>query len=452
MSYLETVYLDTLDWFAFENLCAKIFERLQWGKVVSIGTVKDGGQDLVIQRPTGGSIIVECKHQPNTSVGRPVVQKLHSAVISSGAIKGVIVTTGKFSTDAIDHAKTISTKTTIDLIDIHGITDLAERAQIKILFSTSYSPILSFPASDIPGIRQKLNAIFDRLQSSPNTASEIMQIIPNNLKLEAKYLVKYDIDHDFTTNAGLIRSLHEHDSTLIVDAEDGSLMDSTYVSFLGNVTLMEPTHIPALACPTSRTNFALDKTTLTKMVKNHIIDAHTETVSYRGRNNVSYQKVCQPGERSITIKDIKQVLLPRYDLLLKVLDNQYNCSLIQNDNQVNLTSTNLYNCRICNKTIDKKILLCNACGKITHGPKFFHSHSFNCKNCKKTICRDCTYWQRRFLFFKKILCETCADKLVSKSKKKLAKSVNLTNARICPSCKSSNPHNAKFCAKCGKKI
>ncbi len=35
MSYLETVYLDTIDWFAFENLCAKIFERLQWGKVVS---------------------------------------------------------------------------------------------------------------------------------------------------------------------------------------------------------------------------------------------------------------------------------------------------------------------------------------------------------------------------------------------------------------------------------
>lgn len=106
---------------------------------------------------------------------------------------------------------------------------------------------------------------------------------------------------------------------------------------------------------------------------------------------------------------------------MKSLNNQYRCSLIQNDNQVSLTSTNLYDCRICSKKIDKKILLCNACGNITHGPKFFRSHGFTCKNCKKTICRDCAYWVRRFLFFKKILCEICANQLVPESKKKLAK-------------------------------
>lgn len=417
MGYQETVYLDTIDGFEFENLCAKIFERLHWGKVEQIGFVKDGGRDVVIHLPQGGSIIVECKHQPNTSIGRPIVQKLHSAVISSGAVKGIVVTTGKFSQDAIDHAKAISIKTPIELFDIHIITDLAERAQIKILFSTSDSPIRSFPASDMPNLGQKLNVILERFQSYPKLASEIIQIIPNNLKLEAKYLVKCDIDHDFITHAGLIRSLHEHDLTLILDAEDGSLMDSRYVSFLGNTTLIEPNQIPKLACTMTRTDFKLNKTTLTKMVKNYLIEAYTKTIPYTGRNNVSYQKVCQPGERSIAIKDIEQVLLPRYDLLLKALDNQYHCSLIQNDNQVNLTSTNLYNCRICNKTINKKILLCNACGKITHVPKFFRSHGFTCKNCKKTICRDCTYWTRQFLFFKKILCELCANKIAPKSKK-----------------------------------
>ncbi|MGH7884303.1 MAG: restriction endonuclease [Thermodesulfobacteriota bacterium] len=416
MAYHETVYLDTIDGFEFENLCTKIFERLRWGKIEHIGFVKDGGRDIIIHQPQGGSIIVECKHQPNTSIGRPIVQKLHSAVISSGAIKGIVITTGKFSNDAIEHAKIISDKTPIELIDIHGITDLAEKAQIKILFSTGHSAILSFPASDIPTLGQKLNSVFEHFQSYPKLASEIIQIIPNNLKLEAKYLIKYDIDHDFTTSAGLIRSLHEHNLALIVDAENGSLMDSHSVLFLDNTNLIEPTHIPALACPTTRTNFTLGTTTLTKMVKNHLVKAYTETVSYRGRNNVSYKKVCQPGERSITIKDTKQVLLPRYDLLMNALDNQYRCSLIQNNTQVKLTSTNLYNCRICNKTISKKILLCNACGNITHGPKFFSSHGFTCKNCKKTICKNCAYYTRRFLFFKKILCESCANKL-PKSKK-----------------------------------
>jgi hypothetical protein len=247
MVYEETVYLDTIDGFGFEDLCTKIFERLQWGKVEHIGLTKDGGCDVVIHLPQGGSIVVECKHQPNTSIGRPIVQKLHSAVISSGAVKGMIVTTGKFSPDAIEHAKTISAKTPIELIDIYGITDLAERAHIKLLFSTSSSPILSFPASDIPGLGQKLNVIFDRFQSSPTSASEIMKLIPNNLKLEAKYLIRYDIDQDFTTTVGVIRSLHEHDLTLIVDAEDGSFMDSKSVSFLENSSLIEPTQIPVLA-------------------------------------------------------------------------------------------------------------------------------------------------------------------------------------------------------------
>lgn len=421
MTYQETIYLDTIDGFEFENLCTKIFDRLAWGKIEHIGLTKDGGRDIIIHLPNGGSIVVECKHQPNTSIGRPIVQKLHSAVISSGAVKGIIVTTGKFSPDAIEHAKIISAQTPIELMDIHGITDLAERAQIKILFSTSLSPILSFPASDVPGLGQKLNVIFDRFLSSPDNASKIIQLIPNKLKLEAKYLVKYDVDHDFNTSAGLIHSLHEHDLTLIVDAENGSLMDSGSVSFLGNSTLVEPTLIPVLACPTTRTNFVLDKTTLTKMVKNYIIEAYTTPISYRGRNNVRYKKVCQPGERSIEIKDIKQVLLPRYDLLMKALDRQYLCSLIQNDNRVSITSTNLFVCRSCNRKIDKKILLCNVCGNITHGPKFFRSHGFTCKNCKKTICRNCTYWTRRFLFFKKILCETCSNKLVPESKKKLTK-------------------------------
>lgn len=421
MSNYETVYLDTIDGFEFENLCTKIFERLKWGRIEHIGFVKDGGRDIVIHLPQGGSIVIECKHQPNTSIGRPIVQKLHSAVISSGAIKGIVITTGKFSSDAIEHAKTISTKTPIELMDIHGITDLAERAQIKILFSTNYSPILCFPASDIPGLEQKLNPILSRFQSSPEMASEIIQIIPNSLKLEAKYIVKYDIDQDFTTGAGLIHSLHEHNSTLILDAEDGSRMDPMYVSFLSNASLIEPANIPVLACPTMRTNFKLDKTTLTKMVKNQLIRAHTKTISYRGRNNQNYRKTCEPGERSIAIKDIKQVLLPRYDLIMKALKTQYNCSLIQNDSQVNLISTDLFDCRICNETVTKKTLLCNTCGNITHGPKFFRAHGFTCRNCHKTICRNCTYWTRRFLFFKKILCEACVDKLDPQVKRKLVK-------------------------------
>lgn len=424
MSHLETVYLDTIDGFEFENLCTKIFERLQWGKVEHIGFVKDGGRDIVIHLPQGGSIVVECKHQPHTSIGRPVVQKLHSAVISSGAIKGILVTTGKFSAEAIEHAKQISVKTPIELVDINGITDLADRSKIRILFSTNYSPIFSFPASDMPTLVTKLNKRFERFQSFPRHASEIFQVIPSNLKLEAKYLVRYDIHEDFSTQVGLIHSINENDVNLLLDAENGSLVDQMTISFLRNTTFIEASQIPALACPTIRTNFVIDKTTLTKMVKSHVIQAYTTKVAYRGRNNVHYQKVCQPGERNVNIKDIKQVLLPRYSLLIRAVTQQYHCSLIQNDNEVNLVSTDIFNCRICNKNINKKILLCNDCGNVSHGPRFFRAHGFVCKRCKKTICRNCAYWIRRFIFFKKILCESCSVELATQkgqSKRKLVR-------------------------------
>lgn len=414
----ETVYLDALDGFEFEDLCTKIFERLRWGRVERIGLTKDGGRDIIIHLPHGGSIVIECKHQPNTSIGRPIVQKLHSAVISSGAIKGIIITTGRFSTDAIDHAKILSGKTTIELYDLNRIRDLADKVQIKLLFSGNYAPVWTYPATDMPGIVRKMTPIFNRFQSFPRSAPQIFQLVPNQLKLEAKYLVIYDLQSTLTTTVGTVDSINESDSVLIIDAENGSILDIDTSIFLGNSTLKESNQIPIIACPTSRGNFKIDKTSLTKLVKDYLMRSNVRTVSYRGRNNRVYTKTWQPGNHNISIRDTKQVLLPKYSLVVKSINQSYTLNLLQNDAEIKIESTNLFNCKTCNKTIDKKILLCNDCGKVTHAPKFFGSHGFMCKNCQKTICKDSSYWVRRFLFFKKIICESCANVLVKNGQKK----------------------------------
>lgn len=100
----STIYLNSIDGFEFEKVCRIIFSNLNYGYVESTPLVGDKGRDLIIHS-NEGKILVECKHHPKSSIGRPVVQKLHSAVISEGAIKGIIVTTGTFSKDAILHAK-----------------------------------------------------------------------------------------------------------------------------------------------------------------------------------------------------------------------------------------------------------------------------------------------------------------------------------------------------------
>jgi len=146
--------------------------------------------------------------------------------------------------------------------------------------------------------------------------------------------------------------------------------------------------------------------------------SNVRTVTYRGRNNQTYTKTWQPGNRNISIRDTKQVLLPKYNLMVKSINQSYTCNLIQNDAEIKIESTNLFNCKTCNKTINKKILLCNDCGKITHASKFFNSHGFVCKNCKKTICKDSAFWVRRFLFFKMIIFDSCANTLIKSGKKK----------------------------------
>jgi len=123
---VETVFLDSLDGFGFESLCQRIFQKAGLGQVERIGGVSDAGRDLIIHDNKNKKIVVECKHQPKTSIGRPIVQKLHSAIISEGTNKGIIVTTGKFSKQAIDYIKELSDGTNIELIGMLKLTELAQ--------------------------------------------------------------------------------------------------------------------------------------------------------------------------------------------------------------------------------------------------------------------------------------------------------------------------------------
>lgn len=88
MAARRTIHLDMIDGFEFERACADIFSGAGWGRVERIGGVADGGRDLIIHGDDGRKTIVECKHQPNSSIGRPIVQKLHSAVMSEDAAGG----------------------------------------------------------------------------------------------------------------------------------------------------------------------------------------------------------------------------------------------------------------------------------------------------------------------------------------------------------------------------
>ncbi|GBC68424.1 hypothetical protein HRbin01_00106 [archaeon HR01] len=419
MTREEIVYLDTLNGYEFEKLCAQIFTKLGWGEVEDVQDVWDEGRDLLIKTPHGELWVVECKHQPGNSIGRPIVQKLHSAVISSNAQMGILITTGGFSQAAIEYARKISNKAKIELIDMLKLIDLADRAGIKIITTSATTPyIFTYGYSkNIEHLIKKLNIIYDRFLSHPFQAIEILKIKPIKLDLKPLVYVKYDIHANFQTTVGIVHTIHETDKVLFIDGSDGQILNKEISSFLIKSNLSRFEQESVLPCPITRENLNYRLDTIIKIAKQHIIQKHTTTVAYYGRNKVRYVKTCRPNERHIHIRDVKLVLMPSWFSTFYAFRQKYNCFIVENDHGIIITSTDIFNCRVCGKEILTQALLCNNCGNVTHTPRIFRSHGFICKKCGKTICRNCAFWMRRLLFFKRILCETCAGEHDGKKRK-----------------------------------
>lgn len=91
-----------LDGFEFENYICNLFKELGFDAELTRST-GDGGKDLFIYKENFFAI-AECKRfgQKN-KVGRPMVQKLHSAILDCNANKGFLITTSEFTKPAKDY-------------------------------------------------------------------------------------------------------------------------------------------------------------------------------------------------------------------------------------------------------------------------------------------------------------------------------------------------------------
>jgi restriction system protein len=117
--YLEAITADNLaDTVAprdFEFLVAAYYIACRYNVRVTPQT-RDGGHDIVAVKEARGSmerLLVECKCG-RTVIGAPVVRQLLGALVRPQATRGVLVTTSRFSADAIVEAKSTAR---IDLVD-----------------------------------------------------------------------------------------------------------------------------------------------------------------------------------------------------------------------------------------------------------------------------------------------------------------------------------------------
>ena len=99
--------LDGMSWREFELLVGEGF-RLQGYQVAETGGGgADGGVDLVLTRPGrngGEKFLVQCKQWRALKVGVDVVRELYGVMAARGATGGFVVTSGRFTDEAISFA------------------------------------------------------------------------------------------------------------------------------------------------------------------------------------------------------------------------------------------------------------------------------------------------------------------------------------------------------------
>ena len=431
----NTVFLESLDGFEFEELCARIYRQLGY-RVENIQSTGDEGRDLVLNSPDGETIVVECKHWSKGTVGRPVLQKLHSAMLTYPAKRGAVITTGSFAKQALGYIDKVAED--IQLIDLPKLRALALQAGINVISGPDSMPLLVCPVSPDKALEGRLDqALFSKLASSPAQAASLFNIRARRTTWDPAYVVRYSVNQDFSTSVGLIHSINVHDETLLLSAEDGEEFLDQIVDLLETASLHDAFDAHEARGPSDMPPFVLGATEITETAKGHIRKLHTRIVRYQGRNGQQYRKECVPTKRHISLNDIAQVYIPLQEVEVAALKTQYELGFIEGDDDFFCLEHTDLRCRQCSQPTSRtppqvseflsalsqgvRAQICNTCGAITHLAAWWFPHSFLCASCRKTICRSCAYWVPKLALFKRILCDTCADSLLSGATRKLTK-------------------------------
>ena len=109
---------------AFKEFTVSLFREMGYTVEITPGT-SDNGIDLLL-RKNNQLIAVQCKRW-NTPVGEPIVRDFYSALMSSGAQSGYVVTTSTFTS----HAYSFAQGKPIQLVDLEALVDLATRRGSK---------------------------------------------------------------------------------------------------------------------------------------------------------------------------------------------------------------------------------------------------------------------------------------------------------------------------------
>jgi restriction endonuclease Mrr len=326
--------LDDLSGFEFEDVMEDVFRNLGYENVRQAERTADEGRDVTMEEVVDGTqraIVVECKH--TGTVGRPVVQKLHSAIATyefDGPKRGMVATTGRFTGPAQEYAQRLRQHDDpypIELLDGTGLREIADEigldlynGRIEILCDETLRPY--GPATDIT---RPVNEAFREIENidtadlpTPHSAVTFRPVVA----------VVADTDAVFQTSVGVIHRI-DTQNQLVFHAERGEphAIDSDLASLVtenlhATVTLDTP-QLTEVFDELDERRFGQTQTEYKDWAVDQLTQHHETTVTYTGGNNVTYNKTCEPTRSDISIQSLDSVYLPEIRHAIEIQEYTY---------------------------------------------------------------------------------------------------------------------------------
>ena len=393
--------LDDLSGFEFEDVIEDVFRNLGYENVRQAERTADEGRDVLMEEVVDGTrqaIIVECKH--TGTVGRPVVQKLHSAVATfdfDGPKRGIVVTTGRFTGPAHEYAQRLRQNDDpypIELIDGEGLREIADEigldlynGRIEILCDETLRPY--DPAADVDAPVQ------EALRDIENIEAADLPVSHSQVTFRPVVAITADTNAVFETSVGVVHRIDDR-TRFVVHAGRGppTVADddvATLVTENLHATVdLDVDQFGEVFDGAEERRFGQTQTEYKAWAVDRLRDYHTTTVTYTGDNNVAYNKTCEPNRSDISVQSIEPVYLPEVRQTTEIREYSYPYEYyVAGPSRVSLED-GIHRCVHCETSgVDERYTCCPNCGAIACG-----THSRTERLEGEPVCTGCAVTER----------------------------------------------------------
>ena len=336
--------LDELSGFEFEEVMVDVFRHQGYRDVRQAVRTADEGRDVTMVDDSGPGepvgVVVECKH--TTTVGRPVVQKLHSAAKTydyDGPRRGMVATTGRFTGPAEEYAERVSANPddiAIELLDGRRLREISEAigmdlysGRIEVLCEETLPP-----PTDVDDLAAERDAAATSVENLDRSA------LPDpdaRLAFCPTLVVDTEVDATFETSVGVVHSVHERERVVLSADRDGPSLLRSDVSRLVDAGVDDAVRVPEVEAALDERfadvafrRFGRTESEYTDWVVDRQRERHERTVTYTGDNNVTYEKTCTPRSSDVRVLGVEPVFLPQAATTTRLGEYEYGHAFVAN--------------------------------------------------------------------------------------------------------------------------